>query len=186
MRRKSVYILAGVLFVIVSITMSCQVEKISQTQLKLARFSVKKVDLPEGWNYSGENWYQDLGGENYTVAYSVPDNPIISLAHTISAYPTEEKAKEAYPIWEDDVFSGVWHPWPDANFLPLNPDDLSRFECQQILSDTSIIGCNYLQLHGQFISYVLVNLDSKVMTFEQLNEILEILDRRLNEVSLND
>ena len=184
MRKK--YKLLVMFFVVILFTTACQAEEISQTQQKIVRFSVKRFDLPDGWNYSGENWYQALGGENYTVAYDVPDNPIISFAHTISAYQTENDAKESYPKWEDDVFGGVWEPWAEADFIPSNSGDLSLFKCQQILSDTSIIGCNYIQLHGRFISHVLVNLDSKALTFEQLNEILGVLDKRLNEISIDD
>lgn len=177
---------AGIFFILAILLTACNAEKISQAQLKLAQFAVKKNDLPEGWHYSGENWYQSLGGENYVRAYQVSDTPKIGFGHTISAYQIEMEAKEAYSNWENDVFSGKWDYFEEANFVPSNPNDLYRFECQQIFSDTSIIYCSYLQQHGRFISHVSVNLDPEFMSFEQLNEILEILDKRLNEISIDD
>ena len=184
MRKK--HKLLVMFFVVILFTTACHTEKISQTQQKIVRFSVKRFDLPNGWSYSGENWYRDFGGENYTVAYAVSDTPKIAFGHTISAYETEDDARDAYPKWENDVFSEAWEPWDGADFSPSDPNDLSRFECFQLSTNSPIIDCDYLQLHGRFISLVLVNLDSKSMTFEQLNEILGILDKRLNEVSIDD
>ena len=182
MQKKLQYtFLVAILFSILA-TVSCQVERISQSQLELERLSVTITDLPDGWVYSGQNWNESFGGETYTIGYGVPYNNIIRFAHTITEYSNEDQAKIGYPKWEADTFDGDWNEWEGANFVPSDPNDQYRFECLQVLSDTSVVSCRYLQRHNQIISYVLVNLDGEAMTLSQLNEILGVLDVRLNEV----
>ena len=83
-------------------TISCQtqVETISQTQMKLERYAVTIQDLPTGWIYTGENWSNSFGGEDYTRGFDIPNNTIIRFGHSISIYPDEKQAEVAYPQWE--------------------------------------------------------------------------------------
>ena len=186
MTRTKLFKLTKIIIITAFLITACEVEEVSKNQLRLARFAVKKDDLPIGWTFSNQDWNQHLGGEEFSVAYGVPDDGVIRFVHAISFYPAEEDADEAYPKWENEVFNGAWEPWDEANFKPQNSNDLFRFECLQLTVDSPVVSCLYLQLHNQFVSYVLVNLDSEAMTFEQLNEILAVLDRRLNEVSMDD
>ena len=98
-------------------------------------------------------------------------------------YDDEEQAKSAYPKWEEKWFIGDFKKWPEADFVPSDPNDEYRFECIQT-SDKAPISCNYLQRHKQLISFVLVNFDGKVMTFAQLNGILKAVDERLNKIDV--
>ena len=171
-------------------TISCQtqVETISQTQMKLERYAVTIHDLPQGWIYSGENWTNSFGGEDYTRGFDIPNNTNgarIGLGHTMSIYPDEKQAEAAYPQWEDYSFGGLWN-YSGAEFVPSDPNDQYEYKCQQILQDKSIIGCRFLQRHNQFIVYVSATIDGKAMTLAQLNQILGVLDKRLNETSMGN
>jgi hypothetical protein len=91
--RKQVIFLVLMIFGITA----CQVEQVSQTQLKLARYSIEVNDVPQGWKFTGKDWNKEYGGESYLVTYEL-DN-MIGLAHTVSIYPDEESAKNAYKNW---------------------------------------------------------------------------------------
>ena len=184
---KKAAFLSIMLIITILATISCKAEKISQNQLKLEQLSVAITDLPDGWIYSGQDWNQNFGAEDFTIGYGIPNNNIIRFAHTMSSYSDEEQARIGYSEWEKDTFSdGFLQTWEEADFSPSDPRDQYRFECEQILSDASIFSCVYLQRHNQIISDILVNLDGKAMTFAQLNEILGVLDKRLNEVNVEN
>jgi hypothetical protein len=169
--------------ILLLLTTSCQIEKISQTELKLERYAVKISDLPKGWIFSGEDWNYKFEGESYLAAYGVPNSNMIRFGHTIAIYPDEVQAENAYPKWEGEWFSAT-EKWTGAKFTPSDPKDAFRFECQQILSDKSIVSCSFLQRHKEFIVSILVTLDGKAMTLSQLNEILLVLDERLNKTTM--
>ena len=95
----------------------------------------------------------------------------------------DEQAKIAYPKWEKEEFNST-QKWIGADFIPSDPQDDYRFEGVQVLSDKSIISCSYLQRHQKFIAYVLVTFDDDIVTFAKLNNILKIIDDRLNQVIL--
>jgi hypothetical protein len=173
------------MFVLLLMTTSCQTEKISQAELKLERYVVKISDLPEGWEFSGEDWNYKFGSESYLAAYGIPNSNMIRFGHTIAVYSDETQAENSYPKWEDEWFSAT-EKWTGAEFTPSDPKDVYRFECQQILSDKSIVSCSFLQRHKEFIVSILATLDGKAMTLSQLNEILIVLDKRINEVNLNE
>jgi hypothetical protein len=183
MKAKFNLMTLGVTIIFLILTAACQVEKVNQTQLKLERYAVTIHDLPEGWAFSGEDWNYEFGGESYLAGYSVPNNTMIGFGHTIAIYSDKAQAENAYPKWEGEWFK-MTEKWPGTEFTPSDPNDKYRFECQQILSDKSIVSCSFLQRHNQFIVSILVTLDGKSMTLSQLNEVLQILDKRLNEVDM--
>ena len=153
--------------------------------MKLERYAVTIQDLPTGWIYSGENWSNSFGGEDYVRGFGIPNNTMIRFGHDISIYPDEKQAEVAYPQWEAYWFGGLWN-YPGANFVPSDPHDQYIYKCQQILQDKSIISCSFLQRHNQFIVSVLATIDGKAMTVAQLNQLLGVLDKRLNETSMGN
>lgn len=159
---------------------SCQVENISENQLKLERYSLRISELPSGWIFDGENWSRQLDGDTYLVAYGVKDNISVRIGHSISLYASKDKADEAFLKWEDKWLDAV-EEWAGAEFTPINAEDVFLYECQQVIS--SLLSCSFLQRHENFVIHVLVTLDNKSMTLDQFNEILKILDKRLNETS---
>jgi hypothetical protein len=177
--RKHVIFLVLIIFGITA----CQAERISQTQLKLARYSMEVNDVPQGWIFTGKDWNKEYGGESYLVAYEL-DN-MIGLAHTVSIYPDEESAKNAYKELETREFQ-VLEVWPGANFIPSDLNDDYKFECQQILSDKSIISCSYLQRHKLLISDVLITFDNDFVSFADINKMLRSVDGKLNSVDMNN
>src|SRR6266478_990868 len=97
---------------------------------QMANYEVAAKDLPAGWKSGGQDWGQDYGGQSHLVTYGIDNNDVIRLTHTISIYPDEEQAKAAYPKWEDEWFKGALQKWPGADFMPSDPKDQFRFECQ--------------------------------------------------------
>ena len=169
-------------------SVSCQMPGpgTQQTLSQIANYEVAVKDLPTGWKFTGQTWGQDYGGQSHVVGYGIDDkNQIIRLEHTISIYADEDQAKNAYPKWEEEWFKGAWQKWPGADFVPSDPSDVYRFECQDPgFTEQPIISCNYLQRHKRFISFVLVNFNDKSMTFLQLNAVLKAVDDRLNQIEL--
>jgi hypothetical protein len=179
--KKPINILQVSVLLIALIFPACNAEKISQNQQRLERYAVQIKDLPDGWGYSGQNWFTEYGGEGYLRGYGVKGNDVIRFVHTISLFSDSAQAVEAYSKWENDEFDTMT-PWAEANFVPSDSRDDFRFECEQVLS--GITSCSYLQRHNQFIVNVYVNINDEVMTFSQLDEVLKILDERLNTVGM--
>ncbi len=163
--------------------MACQTEKISQNQLKLARYTLKIDDLPKGWQFTGRSWSTDYGGDSYTVTYEFDDHNFLS--HTISMFPNESQAEQGYEKWNNEWFD-VTQPWSEATYSPLNPKDDYKFECLRLSPESSIFGCRYLQRHNEKISFVRISLDNTALTFAGLNKVLGILDERVNTVNLEN
>ena len=181
--NQSKYILLTFLTLFIS---SCQGEvgSISQTAQKLERYAVKTQDLPEGWAFFTEDWSSKPGEDYYAATYGVPNRDIIGLSETISIYPNEEQIKQDYLQLEKKWFS-VGKEWPGAEFIPLDSKDEYRYACLQIFSDKSIVSCRFLQKHNNIDVIILVNFDGRLMTMSQFNEILKVLDKRLNTVTLD-
>lgn len=163
---------------------SCQAERITQNQLKLERYAVKRNDLPKGWTFDGEDWDYKYGGETYLAAYTVPNNRSIGIAHSITLYKSEEQAEDAFPKWQDEWFTAT-RSWPGAEFTPIDSKDAFIYECQQLQLTTPgpLTSCSFLQKHGDFIVSILVTLDDQAMTLEQFNGVLQVLDKRLNDIN---
>lgn len=181
-------ILLLMLVLVTLLTSSCQTprtSRVSETQLQLARYSLKKADLPQGWKFEGESWSVDFGGESYTVTYEM--DMLIFVSHVVSIHPSEEEAKQAYQSWEGDWFDTTYLQ-PDEPYSPLDEDDDYRYECEKIKPDSPIKVCFYLQRHNDVINFVHISFDGRNKdnpTFAEINDILSILDERLNEVVID-
>lgn len=169
-----------VLFVMVS---SCQVESINPTALKLERYSIVAKDFPDGWKFVGRDWSSEFGIESYSVAYGVPSKEGIGFRQTIELLTNLPSAQNEYSKQETKWFSTT-EKWEGTDFSPLNSEDDYRFECVQIFMDKSIASCSFLQRHNHMVVIILVNVDGEAITFSQLNEILRVLDERLNLITL--
>ena len=161
---------------------ACQTEKMSQGQVKLARYTLKIDDLPKGWQFTGRSWSTDFGGDSYTVTYEIDDHNFLS--HTISMFQNETEAKKGYEEWNHEWF-GITQPHPEATYSPLNPEDVYKFECVQLSPESPLFSCEYLQRHSEIISFMHANLTNTHLTFAELNKVLKILDERINTVTLD-
>ena len=173
------------LLTLISVVVSCQIgqtEEMSPLDRQLTEYALKTNDLPNGWRYSDKSWGVEFGGSGYTVIYELEADTSIFLSNTIAIYLNEEKSKIAYQQWEDLWFKST-QPWPEATYSPQNQKDDYRFECLQF-PDDPVLSCSYLQRHNNIIGFVKVNLDDKNLTFAQFNNILGVLDKRLNETSM--
>jgi hypothetical protein len=161
--------------------MACQTEKISETQLKLARYALKIGDLPKGWKFTGKSWGNGYGDEGYTVTYEIDDHNFLS--HTISIYSNQSQAQKGYEEWNNEWFEST-QPWPEAKYFPLDSKDDYKFECLRLNPESPLLSCRYLQRHNEIISFVRTSLDNTSMTFAELDKVLGVLDERVNTVTL--
>lgn len=168
--------------IIALLLISCQGNAISQTSQKLERYAVNTRDLPKGWAFSSEDWGSESGEHYYGAAYGLPNRDIIGLSQVIRWYQDEEKAQLGYSEYEEEWFS-VGQEWPGAEFTPLGTKDNYRYVCLHIFSE--ILSCRFLQRHNNIVTLILVNFDDQAMTMTQFNEILKVLDKRLNTVTLD-
>jgi hypothetical protein len=171
------------LLILISVSASCQIgqtEEMSPLDRQLTEYALKISDLPDGWRYSDKGWGVEFGGSGYTVIYELKTDTSIFLSNTIAIYLNEEKSKIAYQQWEDLWFKST-QPWPEATYSPQNQKDDYRFECSYALPESSILSCRYLQRHENIIGFVKIRFDNKSLSFTELNDVLAILDQRLNE-----
>ncbi|HMV96968.1 MAG TPA: hypothetical protein PKE48_11760 [Anaerolineales bacterium] len=181
MKKILKYIIFWISIIVLLITSSCQAEVVSHTSQKLERYAVSTNDLPDGWAFFSEDWSGELGEDYYAATYGIPNKDIIGLSQVIAMYPSEEQTQLGYSEREEKWFS-VGEVWPGTEFTPLNSNDKYRYECVQIFSD--IVDCTFLQGHNNIVVLILVSIDGKTMTMAQFNEILRVLDERLNIVAL--
>lgn len=184
MKRNKVMVLIIVL--LTSLTSSCQTSRtsrISQTQMQLVQYSLEKTDLPgSGWSLEGKGWGADFGGESYGITY-IRDKHVF-VNHIVSIHSSDDRAQQAYEEWETDTFD-ITNLQPEQSYTPLDHDDDYRFECVQMKLTDPLMVCFYLQRHNRIISYVRISLDSRstsTLTFEEINDVLSILDKRLSEL----
>ena len=170
----------AVLFVVLS---SCQAEPIKPASLKLERYSVTAKDFPDGWKFVGEDWSSGSNTERYSVSYGAPSKDGIGLNQTIQLYTSLSMAQDEYSNQEKEWFSTT-EKWEGTEFSPLDSEDDFKYECVQIFMDKSIVSCSFLQRHNEIVVIILVNVDGELITFAQLNEILRVLDERLNVIAL--
>jgi hypothetical protein len=148
---------------------------------------LKKADLPGfGWRVEVESWAPAYGGESYGIVY-VRDK-LVFINHDVAIYSSEDQAQQAYKEWENDWFT-IAKFQAITSFSPSNTNDVFRYECEQKESGAPLGRlCLYLQRKNNLISFVRISLDENSkdnLTFEEINNILGILDKRLNEVVLD-
>lgn len=182
------------LILMVLLTSSCdilqQIEKapprIDKTQVLVKQYVLKKTDLPgAGWRVQGEGWGTDYGGENYGITFIRDQHVFIN--HTLSIHPSIEEAQKALKEWENEWIKND-NLQPAIPYVSLNQKDDYVSGCFQIQPTDPLIDCEYLQRHNRIISFVQVNLDSgsaNNLTFEEINDMLAILDKRVNDIVID-
>ncbi len=178
-----------IIVLVTLLTSSCQIprtSRFSENQVQLVQYSLKEADLPgSGWSIEGQGWNTDYGGESYGITY-IRDKHVF-VNHIVSIHSNVDQAKQAYVEWEVKWFD-VTNLQPEVPYVPSSQDDDYRFECFQMKPNDPLLVCFYLQRHNQVINFVRISLDGKSkdnLTFEEINNILGILDKRLNEVVLD-
>lgn len=182
------------LTLVVLLTSSCdilqQIENApprrDNTQLLVKQYVLKKTELPSaGWYVQGEGWGNDYGGENYGITFVRDEHVFIN--HTLSIHPSEEQAQQALKEWENEWIKDT-NLQPAVPYTPLNQKDDYVSGCLQLKPNDPFVDCIYLQRHNRIISFVKVNFDSgsaNNLTFEEVNNILNILDKRVNEIVID-
>ncbi len=176
-------VVVGVNAVLLLILSACQAEPIKPASLRLERYAVTAKDFPKGWKFVGEDWSSGTDTERYSVSYGTPAKDGIGLNQTLQLHTSLSAAQNEYLNQEKEWFSTT-KKWEGAEFSPLSAEDEYRYECVQIFMDRSIVSCSFLQRHNEIVVIILVNVDGELITFAQLNEILRVLDERLNIISL--
>jgi len=165
-------------------TSACRASRVSQTEMQLAEYSLKKADLPGRWSVEGKGWGADYGGESYGITY-IRDN-LVFINHIVSIHSSEERAKQAYKEWESEWFTLLKFE-PITSFSPSNLADDYRYECEEKEPDDPLPYlklCIYLQRHNTIINFVRISFDGRSNnnpTFAEVNAVLSILDERINK-----
>ncbi|HEU0291240.1 MAG TPA: hypothetical protein VFR47_00790 [Anaerolineales bacterium] len=168
---------------------SCRTSRISQTQIQLVQYSLKEADLPgSGWSVEGKSWESAYGGESYGITY-IRDK-LVFISHVVSIHSNEDQAQQAYKEWENEWFT-IAKFQAITSFSPSNTNDTFRYECEEKGPGAPLGSwrlCLYLQRKNDLISFVKISLDESSknnLTFEEINQILGILDKRLNEAAVD-
>jgi len=168
------------------VSSSCRTSRFSENQVQLVQYSLKEADLPgSGWRVEVENWAPAYGGESYGIVY-IRDK-FVFINHVVSIYSNEDQAQQAYQELEKKWFD-VTNLLPEVPYTPLTQDDDCKLGCFKFQPSEPLMDCEYLQRHDRIISFVKINLDKRSkdnLTFEEINNILGILDKRLNEAVLD-
>lgn len=179
-----------IIVLVMLLATSCQTprtSRVSQTEIQLVQYSLKKADLPgSGWSIEGEGWGADYGGESYGITFIREQHVFVN--HIVSMHSSEDRAQQAYKAWEAEWFETT-NLQPDILFSPSDQDDDYRYECEELQPGHPLMVCFYLQRHNQIISFVRINLDNgsiNNLTFADINDILAILEERLNEVVIEE
>jgi len=183
MNRNKTAILAIIL--VTFIVSSCKTSRISQTQMELVQYSLKKGDLPGNWIIEGKGWGADYGGQSYGIIYTREQSVFIN--HIVSLHSSENRAKQAYVEWETERLNVTALP-PEILYIPLDENDDYTSDCVQTSPDSPVKVCIYLQRHGRIINFVRISFDNRSgnnLTLEEVNDVLTILDKRMNEVSID-
>ncbi len=185
-------ILSLMLVLVTLLTSSCQIprtSRFSENQVQLVQYSLKKADLPgSGWSVEGTSWEPAYGGESYGITY-IRDK-LVFISHVVSIHSNEHQAQQAYQEWENEWFT-IAKFQAITSFSPSNANDTFRYECEEKGPGAPLGSwrlCLYLQRKNDLISFVKISLDESSknnLTFEEINQILGILDKRLNEVVLD-
>jgi len=82
---KKSKIMLFILVLMTSLISSCQTSRtsrVSQTQIQLVQYVLKKEDLPGfGWSDTGGSWESDDSGESYGVVYISTVDKYIFISH---------------------------------------------------------------------------------------------------------
>lgn len=188
-RNKTVMI---ILILVTLLAASCDLSQIenapprrSNNQLLVKQYVLKKTDLPgAGWSIEGEGWEYDFGGEGYGIVF-IRDQHVF-VTHSLSIYPNEEQAQQALKESENKWIK-LTNIQPTIPYVSSNQKDDYLSGCYQEQPTYPLIICIYLQRHNQIISFVKVNLDSgsaNTLKFDEVNNMLSVLDKRVNEMSV--
>jgi hypothetical protein len=183
-------IIVSILMLVAHLTSSCDISwnanapsRVDQTQVLLRQYTLQKTDLPgAGWRVQGDGWGTDYGGENYGITF-VRDQHVF-INHTLSIHPSDEQAQQAFKEWEDKWIK-LMNLQSAVPYVSINQKDDYVSGCYQSQPTDPLMVCIYLQRHNRIISFVQVNLDSgsaNNLTFEEINDILGIVDKRVNEM----
>jgi len=160
--------------------------RVDANQVLVKQYVLKKTDLPgAGWRVQGEGWGTDYGGENYGITFIRDQHVFIN--HTLSIHPSKEQAQQAFREWENEWIKND-NLQPAVPYASLNQNDEYVSGCYQQPPTDPFVDCEYLQRHNRIISFVKVNLDSgsiNNLTFEEINNILGIIDKRVNEIVID-
>ena len=179
-----------ILILVALLTSSCDLSQIEKApprrdknQVLVKQYVLKKTDLPgASWRVQGEGWGTDYGGENYGITFIRDQHVFIN--HTLSIHPSEEQAQQAFKEWENEWIKKD-NLQPAIPYVSLNQKDDYVSGCFQTRPIDPLMDCEYLQRHNQSISFIQVNFDTgsaNSLTFDEINKILSILDKRVNEM----
>ena len=182
--RNNIRIYLSVIFWSVSILLlctACGVEDpdIGETvNFQFEEVHIVKADLSDKWQYKSLDW---LEGNVKSVTYKAGEG--IFLSHDVGVYPGPEAAEFAYSEWEEKWYAGAWQPRLEATFTPSDPGDQFRYECIDVIANGKPKSpCTFLQQHGRLVSLVLVSIDGESITFDEFNDLLQVIDGKLNAI----
>ena len=156
----------------------CNAEFQERTSFPFEEVLIIKADLSDNWEWRSNEWIDE---NVYAATYTAGEG--ILLTHQVGVFQSREAAEIAYHEWEAEWFAGGWQPRSDATFMANDPLDQYRYECIDVTANGRPKSpCRYLQQHGRFVSLIRIGIDGEAITFGEFNELLQIVDHKLNTV----
>jgi hypothetical protein len=145
---------------------------------------LQQSDFPSTWYRMG-GVIEDVEGAEYShrIAFGPSEKRwYLGISQTITVYPDEISAREAFTEWKAQWFpTEDWIPPADFDYMPMDSEDRYHLACHGVtINSEPILSCGYLQQHNDYISLVLANMDGKEVTLEIFLAILERQDIRLH------
>ena len=149
-----------------------------------SRILMTPRDLPQNWRREGVYVEEIPDGESRMVVFNAEGyetHLYLVASHTLSVYPTEDLASNAYKKLENQYFPTDDRKVPEIG-VEFKPSGLSRLGCLKLsMNGEAFLSCGYLQLNNKLVSLVLANIDGENLTIDQFVNALKILDIRMQQ-----
>ena len=147
---------------------------------------IAATDLGPGWHVEHTSFPQVDGAlSSYSVTFRYGDTADATqpgVAHQLTIYPDSESAKMGYMGVRDQFNLDR----PSDPILPLRPqseEDLADSHCERLrLNDQPRVSCLWVQRHRSMVFFVNGLVDGEALTLEELTQLIQVLDARLNKL----
>jgi len=174
-------------FIILVLVSSCASPKKTLVDFPL-QIMLTITDLPEGFDFSYNDFEQINDGIEYEIQYAKTDKSTGSgVTHSVVVFENDKKASEYY-VSIDNQFSSqsTYYVPVDFEFLPKEKSDLFRIGCWDVtLNSYPTISCRFIQLHNNLVIEARTNVNEKNISMQEFNFILKNLDSRLPDETVN-
>ena len=149
---------------------------------------ISATDLGPGWQVEHTSFPRvdgALSSYGLTLRYSdVTDATKPAVSHQLTIYPDASSAIAGFANLRDE-FNLDRPSDPMIDLRPQSADDLVDSHCERVaMNGQPRISCIWIQQHRTQVTLVNGLLDEQALTFEELIQLIRVLDVRLNELDL--